>query len=77
MRRFMFGFRLKAKSEDAATMVRRWYGADTRMVYAWREVGGGIFALRRPRPYRRHGGEGDATLTIIYAHAGINRNGGR
>ena len=39
-------------------------------------VGGGIFALRRPRPYRRHGGEGDATLTIIYAHAGINRNGG-
>ena len=39
-------------------------------------MGGGIFTLRRPRPYRRHGGEGDATLTIIYAHAGINRNGG-
>jgi len=23
----MFGFRLKAKSEHEATMVRRWYGA--------------------------------------------------
>ena len=42
-------------------------------------MGGRIFALRRPRPYRRHGGEGvagDAAPTIIYAHAGINRNGG-
>ena len=38
-------------------------------------AGGGIFALRRSRPYRRHGGESDATLTIIYAHAEINRNG--
>ncbi|MFC2481085.1 MAG: hypothetical protein ACFNUE_08625, partial [Bacteroides sp.] len=61
-------------------MVRRWYGADTRMVYAWREVGGGIFALRRPRPYSRHCGEGNATHaapTTICAQAGINGNGGR
>ena len=37
-------------------------------------MGGGIFALRRPRPYSRHCGEGDAThaaLTIIYANAGM------
>ena len=33
-------------------------------------LGGGIFALRRPRPYSRHCEEGDAThaaSTIIYA----------
>ena len=42
------------------------------------EVGGGIFALRRPRPYRRHGGEivaGYAAPTIICAHVRINGNG--
>ena len=41
-------------------------------------VGGGIFALRRPRPYRRHGGEEVAryaTPTIICAHGRINGNG--
>ena len=47
--------------------------------YAYGEaVGGGIFALRRPRPYRRHGGEivaGYATPTIICAHGRINGNG--
>ena len=33
-------------------------------------LGGGIFALQRPRPYSRHCEEGDAThaaSTIIYA----------
>ena len=41
-------------------------------------VGGGIFALRRPRPYSRHGGEivaGYAVPTTICAHVGINGNG--
>ena len=41
-------------------------------------VGGGIFALRRPRPYSRHCGEGNATHaapTTICAQAGINGNG--
>ena len=41
-------------------------------------MGGGIFALRRPRPYSRHCGEGDATHalpTIICDHMGINGNG--
>ena len=41
------------------------------------QVGRGIFALRRPRPYSRHCGEavvGYAALTIIYAHMGINGN---
>ena len=74
----MFGFRLKAKSEDVATMVRRWYGADTRMVYAWREVGGGIFALRRPRPYSRHCGEIVGGITTLAPHlrpADNNGNG--
>ena len=27
LRRFMFGFRLKAKPEHEAAQVRRWYGA--------------------------------------------------
>ena len=53
-----------------------WWRGRAGRVCAGGALGGGIFALRRPRPYRRHGGEGDATLTIIYAHAGINRNGG-
>ena len=39
-------------------------------------MGGGIFALRRPRPSSRHGGEGDATLPIVYSHAGTNGNVG-
>ena len=42
-------------------------------------VGGEIFALRRPRPYSRaFAGRGlrAMPLTIIYAHAGINGNGG-
>ena len=47
--------------------------------YAYGEaVGGEIFALRRPRPYRRHGGEivaGYAAPTIICAHGRINGNG--
>ena len=37
--------------------------------------GGGIFALRRPRPYSRHCEEivaGYAAPTIVYAHIGIN-----
>ena len=41
-------------------------------------VGGGIFALRRPRPYSRHDGEivaGYAVPTTICAHVGINGNG--
>ena len=41
-------------------------------------VGGEIFALRRPRPYSRaFAGRGlrAMPLTIIYAHAGINREG--
>ena len=41
-------------------------------------VGGGIFALRRPRPYSRHCGEGvamHAASTIIYAKTGINGDG--
>ena len=41
-------------------------------------AGGGIFALRRPRPYSRHCGEtiaGYAAPTIICAYAGINGNG--
>ena len=40
--------------------------------------GGGIFALRRPRPYSRHwrGFRCDASPpTIICAHMGINGNG--
>ena len=43
---------------------------------AW--MGGGIFALRRPRPYSRHwrGFRCDASPpTIICAHMGINGNG--
>ena len=44
------------------------------------EPGGGIFALRRPRPYsgaiaRRL--QGLPPAIIIYAHADINRNGER
>ena len=41
--------------------------------YTYIAMGGGIFALRRPRPYSRHCGEGvamHAASTIIYAHAG-------
>ena len=41
-------------------------------------VGGGIFALRRPRPYSRHGRgfRCDASPpTIICDHVGINGNG--
>ena len=43
-------------------------------------VGGGIFALRRPRPYRRHCGEGattHATSTTICDKTDINGNGER
>ena len=40
-RRFMFGFRLKAKSEHEATMVRRWSLVGTAMVGGWRRNGGG------------------------------------
>ena len=42
------------------------------------EMGGGIFALRRPRPYSRHCEEivaGYAAPTIVYAHIGINWSG--
>ena len=42
------------------------------------EMGGGIFALRRPRPYSRHCEEivaGYAAPTIVYAHIGINGSG--
>ena len=42
------------------------------------EMGGGIFALRRPRPYSRHlrGYRcGGLPSTIICAHVGINGNG--
>ena len=45
--RFMFGFRLKAKSEDAETKVRRWYGAGTKQIpriYCWYSV-----PVQRPR----------------------------
>ena len=69
----MFGFRLKAKSEDALEEVRGWYGVGTAMVgggagergHSMRAggrggTGGGIFALRRPRPYSRYCGEGIA-----------------
>ena len=41
-------------------------------------MGGGIFALRRPRPYSRHCEEivaGYAAPTIVYAHIGINGSG--
>ena len=41
-------------------------------------MGGGIFALRRPRPYSRHGRgfRCDASPpTIICDHVGINGNG--
>ena len=41
-------------------------------------MGGGIFALRRPHPYSRHGRgfRCDASPpTIICAHMGINGNG--
>ena len=47
--------------------------------WAGMAVGGEIFALRRPRPYSRaFAGRGlrAMPLTIIYAHAGINGNGG-
>ena len=40
--------------------------------------GGGIFALRRPRPYSRHCGDsiaGYAAPTTICDHMGINGNG--
>ena len=46
--------------------------------YTYIAMGGGIFALRRPRPYSRHCGEivgGITAPTIIYAHAGIYGNG--
>ncbi len=33
MRRFKFGFRLKAKSEHEAALVRRWYGAGVELVW--------------------------------------------
>ena len=36
--RFMFGFRLKAKSEHEATLVRRWYDAYTAQVWRRREL---------------------------------------
>ena len=42
------------------------------------EMGGEIFALRRPRPYSRHCEEivaGYAAPTIVYAHIGINGSG--
>ena len=42
-------------------------------------LGGGIFALRRPRPYSRAFAgislRGIAAPTIIYSHAGIYGNG--
>ena len=44
------------------------------------EPGGGIFALRRPRPYSRAIArrlQGLPPAIIIYAHADINRNGER
>ena len=49
-------------------------------VWGGGEPGGGIFALRRPRPYsgaiaRRL--QGLPPAIIIYAHADINRNGER
>ena len=47
-------------------------------VWWWVTVGGGIFALRRPRPYSRLCGEivgGITASTTIYAHAGIYGNG--
>ena len=56
-------------------MVRGW-GARIRI--GGGAMGGGIFALRRPRPYSRHCGEADATYaasTIICARMGINGNG--
>ena len=40
IRRFMFGFRLKAKSEHEATLVRRWYGEGTTQVRRGRGVDG-------------------------------------
>ena len=47
--------------------------------YTYIAVGGGIFALRRPRPYSRAFAgislRGIAAPIIIYAHAGINGNG--
>ena len=49
-----------------------------RMAGAGKGGGGGIFALRRPRPYSRHwrGFRCDASPpTIICAHMGINGNG--
>ena len=53
-------------------------GIDRRSGVCGNTVGGGIFALRRPRPYSRHCGEADATYaasTIICARMGINGNG--
>ena len=65
-------------------MQRRWYGDGTAQIRGWYTHGGrwagGIFALRRPRPYSRHCGEGNAAHaapTTICAQAGINGNGGR
>ena len=36
---FMFGFRLKAKSEHEATQVRRWYGAGGKVTYSYQDTG--------------------------------------
>ena len=49
----MFGFRLKAKSEDALEEVRGWYGVGTAMVGG----GAGEHSMRAGRPGGRRAGE--------------------
>ena len=66
-------------TRHAASLQRPWglHRRDLR-VWWWVTVGGGIFALRRPRPYSRLCGEivgGITAPTTIYAHAGIYGNG--
>ena len=69
IRRFMFGFRLKAKSEHEATQVRRWYEDGTGMV-------GGIYGQHdrrgnlRVAPQNRDAARHAATKTV-----GIHRRG--
>lgn len=51
MRRFKFGFRLKAKSEHEAALVRRWYGAyldETPICGRWKthRSGGAVHRVR-------------------------------